>query len=91
MGVRISEITSEYASELGVQGGIFVSSVYRDSPAMDAGLEPGDLITLLNEESVQELSKFRLKIASFRPGEVVLLRVLRDGVPINMKVTLGAL
>ena len=91
LGVRISEITSEYASELGVQGGIFVSSVYRDSPAMDAGLEPGDLITLLNEESVQELSKFRLKIASFRPGEVVLLTVLRDGVPINMKVTLGAL
>ena len=91
LGVRISEITSEYASELGVQGGIFVSSVYRDSPAMDAGLEPGDLITHLNDQPVQELSKFRLRIASFRPTEVVLLKVLRDGVPIKMKVTLGTL
>ena len=91
LGVRISEITSEYASELGIQGGIFVSSVYRDSPAMDAGLEPGDCITHLNDQPVQELSKFRLQIASFRPAEVVLLKVLRDGVPIKMKVTLGTL
>ena len=90
LGVRISEITSEYASELGVQGGIFISSVYRDSPAMGAGLEPGDLITHLNDQPVQELSKFRLQIASFRPAEFVLLKVVRNKKEVDVKVKLGS-
>jgi S1-C subfamily serine protease len=91
LGVRISEITSEYASELDVQNGIFVSAVYKDSPAMEAGIQAGDLITQLNGDPVQELSKFRLKIAGISPEEVVLLTVLRNGKFIEIKVTLGML
>tara|TARA_B110000196_G_scaffold194972_1_gene166972 strand:+ start:256 stop:1287 length:1032 start_codon:yes stop_codon:yes gene_type:complete len=91
LGVRINEVTEEYASQMNVEFGIFVSNVNKDSPAMLSGIKAGDIITHLNGNPAIELAKFRLEIAGFRPSEEVVLTIVRRDQTIEITVKLGSL
>lgn len=91
LGVRINEVTQEYASQMNVEFGIFVSNVNEDSPAMLSGIKAGDIITHLNGNPAIELAKFRLEIAGFRPSEEVVLTIVRGDQTIEITVKLGLL
>lgn len=71
--------------------GIQVNSVEREGPSALAGMEAGDVIIgiegspILNSESLSSL------ISSSRPGDVIAVRVFRDGVLRDLNVTLGAM
>jgi len=91
LGVRINEVTKEYASQMNVEFGIFVSNVNEDSPAMLSGIKAGDIITHLNGNPAIELGKFRLEIAGFRPSEEVVLTIVRGDQTIEITVKLGSL
>mgnify|MGYP006099263989 FL=1 len=91
LGVRINEVTEEYASQMNVEFGIFVSNVNKDSPAMLSGIKAGDIITHLNGNPAIELAKFRLEIAGFRPSEEVVLTIVRGDQTIEITVKLGSL
>jgi serine protease Do len=91
LGVRINEVTEEYASQMNVEFGIFVSNVNEDSPAMLSGIKAGDIITHLNGNPAIELGKFRLEIAGFRPSEEVVLTIVRGDQTIEITVKLGSL
>mgnify|MGYP005638833201 FL=1 len=91
LGVRINEVTEEYAAQMNVDFGIFVSNVNEDSPAMLSGIKAGDIITHLNGNPAIELAKFRLEIAAFRPSEEVALTIVRGDQTIEITVKLGSL
>lgn len=91
LGVRINEVTEEYAAQMNVEFGIFVSNVNEDSPAMLSGIKAGDIITHLNGNPAIELAKFRLEIAGFRPSEEVALTIVRGDQTIEITVKLGSL
>jgi serine protease Do len=91
LGVRINEVTEEYAAQMNVEFGIFVSNVNEDSPAMLSGIKAGDIITHLNGNPAIELAKFRLEIAGFRPSEEVVLTIVRGDQTIEITVKLGSL
>ncbi|HBO57795.1 MAG TPA: serine protease [Opitutae bacterium] len=91
LGVRISELNNNFSNDLKIKYGIFVSTVYKDSPASSAGIQPRDVITHLNGIPAKELSKFRFDVASFLPGEEVILTILREGSRMDIKVELGSL
>jgi serine protease Do len=58
------------------KGGLIVVGVRRGSQAAQSGLQPGDLVTLLNNEPVATLEAFRDGLMSSQ-GRGVLLSVLR--------------
>ena len=67
----------------GNQKGILVSGVIDESPALLAGILPGDIITHLNGTTVEakipeDLPPFHQKISSLPPGEKVTIRGFRD-------------
>lgn len=70
-------------------GGAKVAEVYDDSPAAHAGLQVGDVITLVDRQYIAFCADLAREIAS-RPGQRVSLSVLRDGKTIEVQVTLGA-
>jgi len=74
--------------------GVIVNSVSNRSPAFDAGLEPGDLITHLDGEPVEaekdeDLGDFQRRVAAVPPGEPVALSIVRHGQPLELEVVLG--
>jgi putative serine protease PepD len=69
--------------------GAQVAEVVQGSPAAEAGLEQGDVITALGEETIASTEDLVAAIAAREPGETVTLEVERDGRAISLKVTLG--
>jgi putative serine protease PepD len=69
--------------------GARVQDVSTDSPAQQAGIEDGDLITAINEDRVNDGVELIVKIRSFEPGETVTLKVSRDGQTESYDVVLG--
>ena len=59
--------------------GVLILDVVEDSPAEEAGLQDGDLITAVDGEPVGEPQKLADAIADHEPGDTVTLTVYRLG------------
>jgi S1-C subfamily serine protease len=73
----------------GETAGAQVAEVVPGSPAAEAGLQQGDIITALGEESIASTEDLVAAIATREPGERVTLEVERDSQKTSVKVTLG--
>ncbi|MBN9622120.1 MAG: PDZ domain-containing protein, partial [Actinobacteria bacterium] len=69
--------------------GAQVAEVVQGSPAAEAGLRQGDVITALGEEKIASTEDLVAAIAAREPGETVTLEVERNGRSTALKVTLG--
>ncbi|HRG78929.1 MAG TPA: PDZ domain-containing protein, partial [Cyclobacteriaceae bacterium] len=59
--------------------GVFVNYVNKGSAAEVSGLEPGDVITAIDNHTVSGTSELQEWVARKRPGQTVLVRFVRDG------------
>ena len=76
----------------GVPGsGIVVMSVMEGSPAADAGLQHGDMITSLDGGSLESAAALTAAILAHRPGDRITLGVIRagDGAEVELRIRLG--
>lgn len=80
IGVSISErYTAEVLKYYGYPVGAVVLSVADSSPADDAGLEKGDIITEFNGKTIKEYSELEDLIADCSPGQSVQVKIYRAG------------
>jgi Do/DeqQ family serine protease len=91
MGILPQELTPEMAKAFGVPNshGVAIAQVEPKSPAQEAGLKVGDVITAVNGTPVDDVNSFRLQIAGFAPKTTVHLKVDRNGQAMEAAVTLG--
>ncbi|MFO7890349.1 MAG: Do family serine endopeptidase [bacterium] len=59
--------------------GIIVTQVKRYSSAAEAGIQPGDLITKIEEHYITSISDYKNALKSFDPGDVVIFYMRRVG------------
>ncbi len=78
-------VTFETASD----GGVLITEVRSDGPAMLAGLKASDVIRKFNGEPIT-FDGFAKRIIRVRPGTLVPLEVMRDGRNLAIKVRIGA-
>ena len=87
MGVTVySESSSRRSTSA---QGLTVKSVEKDSPAEEAGVQEGDIITEVNGEKVTAYSDLSSVISKSKAGDVITLTINRDGETLKIKVTLG--
>lgn len=93
IGVVISDLDAEMAKTFEFKGqkGILVQDVAPDSPASQAGLRSGDIITAVDGEPVTALARFRAEIAKKAPGTTIKLGIWREKKAIDVAVKLGSL
>jgi serine peptidase DegS len=65
-----------------------IGLIEEDSPAQQAGLKVGDLITHLNDQPVTSDQEAMNRIASMSPGSTVQIRVRRNGQELDLSATL---
>jgi aminopeptidase YwaD len=71
-----------------VPNGVRFADVREGSPAAKAGLKAGDILVAFDGKPIQNLYDFTYALRSKRPGEEVLVRVMRGGEAVEAKVLL---
>ena len=69
--------------------GVTVHSVIESSPAAEAGLAAGDLITEANGTAIKEASELTALVGGMNPGDALTLTVVRDGEETSFTLTVG--
>ena len=74
LGFVPQDLSSEQASQVGITGGgVTVVNIIVKSPAYDAGVRPGDVITALDGQPVRSSQDLVSKLAQLQPGTEVNL------------------
>ncbi len=96
LGIRIHELKtdSEYLSLDGklapdAREGVVVDVILPTGPASKSDLRPGDVITGVDDKSVQTVRQLRDEIADKKPGNAAQLSVVRGKEHLSIKVTPG--
>ena len=80
LGIKVSTVTEEISQQHGLPQGVYVKNVETEfsSPAMEAGLQEGDVITELNGEEMQTIEQYTQMLLSLAPEQSVKLKVQRQ-------------
>jgi serine protease Do len=81
MGFSVTDLTNDLAQQLGLRGerGVVVTDVDQGSPAAEAGLRPGDLITSVNRQAVPDVETYRKVLAGLGSAKRLVLLVKSQG------------
>jgi Do/DeqQ family serine protease len=81
LGVEGTEITAQAAIASGNPDvrGMLIVGVYIDSPADQAGIQTGDVLTAINGQRISRVRDVLDLIAGRKPGDRVNVEILRDG------------
>ncbi len=88
VGVSLAP-SGEGGAEIAPQGTQSEPSIEPGSPAAQAGLKPGDLITAVDGQTVTSTDAFIAKVSQDDPGQTVTLTIKRNGQIKQVKVKLG--
>ncbi len=91
IGVQVQPVSADIAESLGLKSatGAIVDKTMPGTPAADAGLQPGDVITKVNGEEVKDAGDLTRQIGLMKPGEKVELSYMRDGAEKTVNLTLS--
>lgn len=81
VGMTAQDVTSDIAASLGLSTptGALISELHDASPAIDAGLKQGDIITGINGHHVKDASELRFRLATIALGQTASLTYKRNG------------
>jgi len=81
------ELTEELAKKFGVEKGILVADVVKDSPADKAGIKPGDVIQKINGKEVTSPVELAEEVRKVEIGEEITLTLVRKGKEVTLTLT----
>ena len=74
LGFEPQDLTEEQSAQIGTAGGgVTVVNIMVTSPAFEAGVRPGDLITALGGEAVHNAQDLVARVSALKPGAEVEL------------------
>lgn len=93
LGIKGQDVTSDMSESFDMPKGVYISEVENDSPAYNAGIQSGDIITNIGGKDIFTVSELQSHIESTLPETAVDIEVQRKGVEeykeIHFPVVLG--
>jgi len=91
LGISWGLITPDVAQANGlpVEWGVYVREVGSDSPAAEAGLRPGDILTEIDGKPLDGAHPFINTLLGFSVGQEVQVKAMRNGQIVTLNVRLG--
>lgn len=91
MGITGVTMSASVAQQYGVTNavlGVYVATVEDGSCSAKAGLQPGDIITAMDEDDVVTFQDLEAAKATHQAGDTVTLTVFRNGEKLELSLTL---
>ena len=92
LGVQVAPVDSQLIQQFNLPAGtqgLFVGAVLPGYPAAQAGLQPGDVITAFNGNTVTSINELRDLLDQVQPGGSATMTVLRNGQTQQLTVNFG--
>lgn len=91
LGIQPDQVTRDVAAELGLDQarGVVVLEVVQGGPAAQAALEPGDVITRMDDAAIETVEDLFGELRQRKPGSQARLTFIRDGRSQETTVTLA--
>jgi S1-C subfamily serine protease len=93
LGIQPAQLTPEIARQFGlsVTSGVVVVDAGADAPAGRAGIQPGDVIVGIDDETIETVEDFLGAMRRHEPGDRVTIRVVRGADELELEAVLGDL
>lgn len=78
LGVHGSDVTVEVNQTHGVPFGVYMMEIDMDSPAMEAGIQSGDVLIRLDGAAIGSYKEFAEYLVDKQPGDTVTIGLLRQ-------------
>ena len=90
LGVQIQEVSQDLAESFGLDkaAGALIAQVFDDSPALEAGLKSGDVITQVDGNEIVMSAQVAHFIGAIAPERSVVIQLVRDGESIDVDVVM---
>jgi serine protease Do len=90
IGVTILNVNQEIADQLKLDevNGVLVTALNQNGAAKEGGLVPNDVIVSVNGESTLSVPELQEEISQYRPGDHVIVSVIRDNKVEDFNITL---
>lgn len=79
LGIHGADVTSEINEELGVPYGAYIMEIDMDSPAMDAGIQSGDVIVGVGEIKISTYQELINCLIDSEREQTLSIKLLRQG------------
>lgn len=90
IGIVPEDISDSQAALIGLaQGGVLIANLYVGSPAQQAGVQPGDVLTAIDGTAVRSAQEAIARIATRKPGESVRLQGMRGRQRFELEARVG--
>lgn len=91
IGAAIQELTPELVESFKLKDakGVLISEVIRNSPAEQAGIKTGDILLSIGNHPIDNWSSMLETVSNQTPGQVVAVKLLRNGTEIASQVKIG--
>jgi len=89
LGVHVKDIPERRLNNLKLDYGLEVIKVYKDSPAEEAGLENGDILIMINEKPLENVSGLSDIIGDMEIDDKIKINYLRNGKELEAEAILS--
>ena len=89
LGVMAAPLSEDVKEVAGIDRGVLINSLMDNSPAAEAGLLPGDVITAVGGKRINAPAELTDLIRSHKPGDTVPIEYYRSGKKREAGVKLG--
>ena len=79
MGIHGTDVTADISELQGIPAGVYVTGVEQDSPAMNSGIQAGDIITEINGKEITSVSEIQEMLLKFSRDQMIRVIVMRQG------------
>lgn len=76
-GIYVQDISSDAKKELGLSQGAYISDIDMNSPAMENGVQKGDIVIGVNEKEIRSAADYMNAVRGYSAATDVVVTVLR--------------
>ena len=89
LGIHGADVPKEASEELNIPEGAYVRAIDMDSPAMEAGIQNGDVVVQINETPITTYNGLLDVLYNSNPEDTLTFMLMRQGREMSTTVTLG--
>lgn len=87
-GVDVDTYEAALGIDVAADYGVVVVEIVKSSPAVEAGLKTGDVITSIDDEKIENMSGLKRKLYDYKENDKAELTILRNGEEQKITITL---